>query len=166
MVRMKCKLCGAAWTVDDSFSSMEIRCPDCGERCKSEHTEETSGAILKCSECGLICPAESGVCPACGGSVVAVLGDQATSENAPSTPAQNDVSKQNDVSDPYWDNFAWGFVFPVWLFLVGVLSLFISKGSPKNKIGSLGFVWGSLIGILTWGIVFYMLLLGFGRETS
>lgn len=157
MVRMKCKFCGVVWTVDDSFSSMEIRCPDCGEKSKSEHTEETSGAIFKCSECGLICTADSAVCPACGGSVAAVLGDQTTSANAPSTPIQNEVTKLNDVPDPYWDNFAWGFVFPIWLFLIGLLSLFIRKDSPKNKIGSSAFVCGSLMGILTWGIVFYML---------
>ena len=145
MVRMKCEMCGAVWTKDDSYRGTEIRCANCQGKCKCMQEDEPEVVAWECADCGLSCPPGADKCPACGGKVV-----PAESEDAPA----DSVTKDNATGSSFWEGFFWGLIFPEQTFLVGIISLFVRSVKIKSRI-SFGFVCGAILRYTIFVILIY-----------
>lgn len=135
MVDMKCEICGATWTKDDSFRGTEIKCPNCQGTCKCLENDQQDADGYECASCGLPCPDGIARCPACGGEVIASLRD-----------VEKEVSdgKEKSGESQFWENFFWGCIFPEPTFLLSLVSLFDRNIRIDRKI-SAGFMCGAML---------------------
>ena len=133
MINMKCELCGAVWSKDDSYKGMEIRCPNCQGRCKSLSDHELGSVQFECSECGLACPVGTEKCPACGGKVTV---QQKVLRQEDASTAEQDFLKS-------WEKNLGGHSFSVMVSLtVSILAtVFLCLSIPWSEIRSDTFLW-------------------------
>ena len=138
MVDMKCEMCGAVWTKDDSYRGTEIKCPDCQGVCKCLSDVQQGANGYECAVCGLSCPEGVAKCPACGGEVVESRRDEGNA------PADNE---NKPVESSFGENFFWGLIFPEPTLLLGIVSLFNRNFKMSREI-SAGFICGALLRLL------------------
>ena len=133
MVTMKCEMCGATWTKDDSYKGMEIKCSNCQGRCKCLSNDETESLQFECVDCGLACSAGAERCPACGGKVIAGQG-------TPRQEVQFPASGQDFLKS--WEENLGGHAFSVIISLTAcvVAPIFFLRAILWESINSRAFL--------------------------
>lgn len=146
MVTMKCEMCGAIWTKDDSYKGMVMACPNCQGCCKCLSIDESEQQQFTCAECGLACSAGTERCPACGGKVVS--GHRTLYQRVPSAPFDKNFLKS-------WEGNLGGHAFSVIISLtVSVVApLFFFLVIPWAEITFREFLWFARIDAIMYSLL-------------